>query len=52
MDFHFVLLDWFSSFKGLDPEIIKHFTLVQSIEQKCVNFVEPFEKQLTAGDLL
>ena len=52
MDFHFVLLDWFSSSEGLDPEIIKRFTLVQSVEQKRVNFVEPFEKKLTAEDLL
>lgn len=52
MDFHFVLLDWLNSLEGLDPENIKHFTLVQCVEQKCVNFDEPFEKKLTAGDLL
>lgn len=52
MDFHFVLLDRFSSLEGLDTEIIKHFILGQSVEQKYVNSVEPFEKQLGAGDLL
>lgn len=52
MDFHFVFLDWFSSLEGLDPEMIKHFTLAQSVEQKCVNFVEQFEEKLTPGDLL
>lgn len=52
MDFHFVLLDWLHSLEDLDPENIKHFTLVQCVEQKCVNFVEPFEKKFTAGGLL
>lgn len=37
---------------GLDPEIMKYFTLIQSVEQKCTNLVEPFEKKLAAGDLL
>lgn len=38
--------------RGWTQRLIKHFTLVQSVEQKCVNFVEPFEKKLTAGDFL
>lgn len=37
---------------GLDPEIMKYVALVQSVKQKCINLVEPFEKELAAGDVL
>lgn len=38
---------------SLDPVIIKYFTLVQSVEQRCINLVEAsLEMKLAAGDLL